>query len=279
MAFLRFPQMLTRPRRLYHRAFTMRSLQRATMVITVSNSTMQDAHELANIPLEHMQTVYTCIDERFSNVLQEEELRAFRAQQGLTNGFILYLGTLEPRKNLTMLIEAYAQIRQQYDVREKLVLAGGKGWLYDEIFAKVCQLGLESEVVFPGFVADSEQATWYRAASVFAYPSLYEGFGLPVAEALACGVPVVTSNVSSLPEAGADIALTVDPYSVDALAEALHRALTDQLFRDQCRHMAPLIMEKFSAQAMAEHTIAVYEQAFQQAPDTQRDGHRLSTVH
>ncbi len=88
------------------------------------------------------------------------------------------------------------------------MIAGGKGWLYDTIFEKVRTLGLESEVIFPGFVPDEEQATWYTAASAFVYPSLYEGFGLPVAEAFACGTPTVTSTVSSLPEAGAGIALT-----------------------------------------------------------------------
>lgn len=260
LAFLRFPLVLTRSKRLYHRTFTVRSMQRATLLITVSDSTRQDAHELVGIPYERMRTVYPCIDERFSNVMKDEEARAFRERQGLTDGYILYLGTLEPRKNVTTLIDAYAQLRQKSAVREKLVLAGGKGWLYDEIFEKVQQLGLVAEVIFPGFVTDTEQVLWYSAASTFVYPSLYEGFGMPVAEALACGVPVVTSNVSSLPEAGAHIALTINPYSADVLAEALHEALTDQQFRNRCRAAAPTVAQQFSAQRMAEQTIAAYEQ-------------------
>ncbi len=260
LAFLRFPLVLTRSKRLYHRTFTVRSMQRATLLITVSDSTRQDAHELVGIPYERMRTVYPCIDERFSNVMKDEEARAFRERQGLTDGYILYLGTLEPRKNVTTLIDAYAQLRQKSTVREKLVLAGGKGWLYDEIFEKVQQLGLASEVIFPGFVTDTEQVLWYSAASTFVYPSLYEGFGMPVAEALACGIPVVTSNVSSLPEAGAHIALTINPYSADVLAEALHEALTDQQFRNRCRAAAPTVVQQFSAQRMAEQTIAAYEQ-------------------
>lgn len=278
LAFLRFPHVLTRPKRIYHRTFTMRSLQRATMIIAVSNSTCEDAHELAGIPLERIRTVYTCIDGRFANVMQEGELHAFRERQGLTDGFILYLGTLEPRKNISTLIDAYALLRTRHGVREKLVLAGGKGWLYDEIFAKVRGLGLEEAVVFPGFVADGEQVLWYSAASVFAYPSLYEGFGLPVAEALVCGTPVVTSNVSSLPEAGAGIALTVDPHSAEALAEALYQALTDQQLREQCRLKAPQVAATFSAQAMVEQTIAVYEQAFKQTSGTPKGAQRLSSV-
>lgn len=275
LAFLRFPEVLTRTKNIYHRVFTLRSLHRATKIITVSESTKRDAHELANIELERMHTVYPCIDERFSNVSDKEQIQSFRQQQGLTDGYILYLGTLEPRKNITALIDAYQKLRQEHDVREKLVLAGGKGWLYDSIFAKVRELGLESEVMFPGFVKESEQALWYRGAAVFAYPSLYEGFGIPVAEALACGVPVVTSNVSSLPEAGAQSALCIDPYDIGALSQALYQTLTDDTLREKCRVQAPSVVEQFSAQAMAEKTREVYEQA---AQTLQKRTHRTALV-
>jgi len=261
LAFLRFPKVLTRAKRLYHRTFTIRSLQRATMIISVSESTKQDAIELVGIPAGHLQTVYSSIDERFSSMAAEEEINAFRQKHGLSEDFLLYLGTLEPRKNITTLIEAYAYLRRAYARTEKLILAGGKGWLYEAIYEKIAQLGLQGEVIFPGFVAESEQKLWYSAASAFVYPSLYEGFGLPVVEALACGIPVVTSNVSSLPEAGSDIALCVEPYSVEAMAEALYQALTDQAFRQRCRAMAAVAAQRFSAQAMAERTVGVYEQA------------------
>src|SRR5437667_2907550 len=261
LAFLRFPDVLTRSKRLYHRMFTVRSIRQATMVITVSNSTRQDAVELAGVPGEQVQTVYPCIDARFSDVSRDEELQNFREKHGLTKGYLLYLGTLEPRKNITTLIEAYAQLRATYEREEKLVLAGGKGWLYDSIFERVQQLGLESEVIFPGFVSDTEQLLWYHAASVFVYPSLYEGFGLPVAEALACGVPVVTSNVSSLPEVGAALALTVDPRDKEAMAGALYKALTAEAVRERCRTQASSVARQFAARTMVEQTIAVYEQA------------------
>ena len=261
LAFLRFPNVLTRSKRLYHRTFTMRSLRRATRIIAVSESTRQDAIELAGIPAKHIQTVYTCINERFSIVPTVEETQSLRQKYGLTEGFLLYLGTLEPRKNILTLLEAYARLRQTYTIQEKLVIAGGKGWLYDTIFAKVQALGLESEVIFPGFVPDEEQATWYTAASAFVYPSLYEGFGLPVAEALACGTPTVTTTVSSLPEAGVGLALTVEPHDVTAMADALHTALTDAALREKCRDMASTIAERFSAHTMLQQTLRVYEQA------------------
>jgi len=261
LAFLRFPNVLTRTRRLYHRTFTIRSLQRATMIISVSESTKRDAVELVGIPGERLQTVYAAIDDRFSSEIGEKEIAAFRQKYGLTEEFLLYLGTLEPRKNITALIEAYAYLRNMYARKEKLVLAGGKGWLYDTIYEKIEKLGLETEVIFPGFVADNEQKLWYHTASAFAYPSLYEGFGLPVVEALACGTPVVTSNVSSLPEAGIEVALSIDPHDVEAMAQALYKALTDQAYRQQCRTMAPLVAQRFSEQTMVERTIDVYEEA------------------
>lgn len=260
LAFLRMPEVLTRPKRMYHRTFTTRSLRRASRIIAVSDSTSRDLTELLGIAPQRIATVYPCIDERFTRPVEEEEVRAFRQRQGLAEGFVLYMGTLEPRKNIPTLVEAYARLRQMTGTRTKLVLAGGKGWLYDEIFARVRQLGLEAEVVFPGYVSDAEQPLWYRAAAAFAYPSLYEGFGIPVAEALACGTPVVTSTISSLPEAGGGIALTVDPHDIEAMATALRTALSDGAFQKRCRLLAPTVVERFSAAAMARQTIAVYEQ-------------------
>ncbi|HWZ19843.1 MAG TPA: glycosyltransferase family 1 protein [Ktedonobacteraceae bacterium] len=261
LAFLRYPYVLTRSKRIYQRIFTMHSLRRATMIIANSNSTKQDAIELAGIPANHIRMVYPCIEERFSNVILDEDIQFFRQTHGLTKGYLLYLGTLEPRKNITTLIEAFAKLRKIYGREEKLVLAGGKGWLFDSIFQRVQELGLEEEVLFPGFVSDAAQLLWYHSASVFVYPSLYEGFGMPVTEALACGIPVVTSNISSLPEAGAKLALTVEPYDSEAMARAICKALTDETLCMQCRTQAPMVRQQFSAQRMAEQTIAVYEQS------------------
>ncbi|MDQ6662044.1 MAG: glycosyltransferase family 4 protein, partial [Chloroflexota bacterium] len=260
LAFLRFPEVLTRPKRVYHRTFTIRSLRRATRVIAVSESTKSDAVKLVNIPAERIQTIYPCIDPRFSNVPEEDDLHSFRQKHGLSNGFLLYLGTLEPRKNIPTLLDAYARLRQRYQIAEKLVIAGSKGWLYDTIFAKVQQLGLQDEVLFVGYVEDAEQVLWYASASAFVYPSLYEGFGLPVAEAAACGTPVVTSDVSSLPEAGGKLALTVNPLDADAMATALYTAITDRPLRQKCRTMASSVAQQFSPQRMVAQTIQTYEQ-------------------
>jgi glycosyltransferase involved in cell wall biosynthesis len=265
LAFLRFPELLTRTRWLYQRTFSVASLRRATLIIAVSESTRRDAMELLSLPAERIYTVYPSIDARFAPPSDEVAIQEFRARHGLNGGFILYLGTLEPRKNIDRLIEAYGRLKRHQGIQEKLVLAGGKGWLYESIFARVRALGLESEVLFPGFIADDEQILWYHAATAFAYPSLYEGFGLPVAEALACGLPVITSNVSSLPEAGAGVALTVDPQDVDALATALYRAISDQAYRTYCRAMAAMVAERFSVQNMIRQIHAAYGEAMRVA--------------
>lgn len=271
LAFLRMPEVLTRPKRVYHRTFTVRSLRRAAMVIAVSESTSRDLTGLLEISPQRIATIYPCLDERFSQLVTDEEVRAFRERQGLEQGFLLYLGTLEPRKNIPTLLDAYVRLRQMTGTAIKLVLAGGKGWLYDAIFARARELGLENEVLFPGFVNDDESPLWYHAASVFVYPSLYEGFGFPVAEALACGTPTVTSTSSSLPEAGAGLALTVDPHDVEALAAALHTALSDAALRKRCQDQAEVVRAHFSAAAMARQTVAVYEQAVA-LHGTQRQG-------
>jgi glycosyltransferase involved in cell wall biosynthesis len=269
LAFLRYPHVLTRAKRIYHRAFTTRSLRRAALIIANSDSTKRDAVELVGIPSGRIQTVYPCIDARFSYVITDEEIVSFRRRSGLDDGYILYLGTLEPRKNIPALLEAYARLRDVYQRKEKLVLAGGKGWLYDEIYERVQALGLTSEVLFPGFVSDEEQLLWYHAASAFVYPSLYEGFGLPVAEALACGIPVVTSNVSSLPEVGAGLALTVAPGDVLGMAEGIHRALVDERLRRRCRDEAREVAAQFSAKRMAEQTIRAFERAAHRSEHSQ----------
>jgi glycosyltransferase involved in cell wall biosynthesis len=188
---------------------------------------------------------------------------AFRAQRGLPEEFILHVGTLQPRKNLVRLIRAYRQMQTD----APLALVGGRGWQYEAILTEIEKLGLTDKVIMPGYVPADELPLWYNAASVLAYPSLYEGFGLPVVEAMACGTPVVTSSVSSMPEAAggdAGAALLVPPYETEALAEALSRVLTDGALRDELRTRGLRQSAGFSWQRTAAATVTAYQRALGQ---------------
>jgi glycosyltransferase involved in cell wall biosynthesis len=211
------------------------------------------------LPAEKVTVAYPGISAAF-RPLPQAEVEAFRARRGLPERFILYLGTLEPRKNLSTLIRAFGQVsRGQHDLA--LVLAGAKGWLYADLFKLTQDLGLADRVMFPGFVPAEELPLWYNSATVFAYPSSYEGFGLPVIEALACGRPVVTSDVSSLPEAGGSAAILVSPESPEALAGALERALG---WGPAERAQGPAQAASFTWAATAAQTVRAYRRALGQ---------------
>jgi glycosyltransferase involved in cell wall biosynthesis len=165
-------------------------------------------------------------------------LTRMRARYGLSDSYLLYVGTLHPRKNLVRLVQAFAlTLRSSFSMPEslpsdlQLVLAGQKGRLYDELFAQVRKLGLTDRVVLAGYVPDADLPALLSGALAFVFPSLYEGFGLPILEAMACATPVVCSNVSSLPEVAGDAALLVEPLDTQSLAEAIHRIVTDKDLR------------------------------------------------
>jgi len=257
LSFIRFPHLFRPANRLYLTVLTRLSARRARRVIAVSAHAAAETAQLLGVPPGRVDVVYHGVDPVF-RPLPPDEVASFRQHRGLPARFVLCVGTLEPRKNQTRLVEAFARI---YDGSVKLVLVGGRGWLYDELFAKVEALGLDEAVIFPGYVMNDELPLWYNAATVLAYPSVYEGFGLPVLEAQACGTPVLTSNVSSLPEAAGDAASMVDPCDVEALAEGLNRLLTDEPLRRDLRERGLAHVKQFSWPHTARETARVYHRA------------------
>jgi len=227
LSFYRYPELCQPANRRYLQQATRLSAQRARLVLASSASTRDDVVEILKVPHERVAVVHLGVDDTLRPVTDRQRLTAFRESHGLPEHMILYLGTLEPRKNLPTLLGAYARLCGQPGFAHRLVIAGGKGWYYDEVEAAVQRYGLADRVLFPGYVADAELPLWYSAADLFVYPSLYEGFGLPPLEALACGTPVVTSSVSSLPEVVGDAALTVPPLDEGGLATAMERLLND----------------------------------------------------
>lgn len=256
LSFLRYPEFFRRSHRLYLQTFTGIACRRAAAVIVGSNFAAGEVQTLLHIPAARVHTIYYGVDPRF-RPLPPQEVATFRHALQLPERFLLYLGTLEPRKNLPRLVRAFARLR---DPDLHLVLAGGRGWLYEEVFAEVEKLGLGARVHFPGYVAAEAQALWYNAAEAFIYISRYEGFGLPVVEALACGVPTLTAATTSLPEAGGAGALWVDPDDEEAIAEGLQRLLTDAALRAELRQGGLAHAARFSWPETARQTAALYRQ-------------------
>jgi len=261
LSFLRYPHFFRPANRLYLRTFTRASVRRARRIIAVSRHAAEETVRLLGVDRRRIDVIYHGVDPAL-RPLPPEEIDAFRREEELPERFVLYVGTLEPRKNLIRLVEAFATLRPA-TLRPApiLILAGARGWYFHDLFARVEQLGLKDRVIFPGYIPGDRLVYWYNAATVFAYPSLYEGFGMPVVEAQACGTPVLTSDRSALPEAAGDGALLVDPEDVEAIAEGLRQLLTNEPLRAELRqrgldHAARLTWEKTAAE-----TVATYRQA------------------
>jgi len=261
LSFLLYPESFKRFKRFYLGLFTRLSARRARRIIAISRSTKRDVIRLLGVPPEKVEVVYCGIDEAF-HPLAEDQVAVFRSERGLPERFVLFVGTIEPRKNVARLIEAFSVFRFPFsDFR--LVIGGAKGWFYDDVFARVEELGLEGQVVFPGYIPVSELPLWYNAAELFVYPSLYEGFGLPPLEAMACGTPVITANTSSLPEVVDSAGLTVDPLDVEGLAEAMRRVLGDEVLRREMRERGLQRAKSFSWMKTAQETVQVYQRAME----------------
>lgn len=257
LSFIIFPQGFKYLKRLYLTLLTRLSAQKARRIITISESTKRDTMRLLGVPLEKVDVVYCGVDKAF-HPLSEREVASFRQKRGLPERIILFVGTIEPRKNVARLIEAYSRLRNG---QVKLVIGGAKGWLYEEVFARVEELALTGDVLFPGYISPDELPLWYNAAELFVYPSLYEGFGLPPLEAMACGTPVITSKVSSLPEVVGEAGLTVDPMDSEGLAEAMSQVLGDRALRQSMRERGLARTGRFSWAKAAQETVEVYRRA------------------
>jgi glycosyltransferase involved in cell wall biosynthesis len=234
LSFLRVPECAHPVLRDYLLRVVPRSVRKADLILADSACTRQDVIDLLDIAPERVQVVYPGVEPHFRPV-EGQALLALREHYHLERPYILGVSTLEPRKNFTGLVEAFAFLRSRRDLPHELVIAGGKGWLYEPIFARVRELGLTDQVRFLGHVPDNDLPGLYSASACFAYPSFYEGFGIPVLEAMACGAPVVVSGTSSLPEAAGSAALLVDPYDVESLVDGLERVLFDQELRADLR--------------------------------------------
>jgi glycosyltransferase involved in cell wall biosynthesis len=261
LAFMRYPEFFRPTRRNYQRVLTRRSATAATLIVAVSEHTKRDLLAYFHIDPGKIRVVYNSIAPDFQPVAPEAIAR-FRAEKRLPERYLLFLGTLEPRKNIATLVTAYARLRSQMGAdTPPLILAGDKGWYYEPLFRMVRELGVERDVTFVGYVSREEQPLWYAGAAVFVYPSLYEGFGMPIVEALGCGTPTITSNTSSMPEAAGTLATLVAPQDAEALAMTMYHMLYDDALRARTQAEGPPWARRFSLERMARQYVAVYTEA------------------
>ena len=306
LGYLYYPEAHRLVDRLYLNLSTRYNARAATHLIADSSATKRDLIERYGIEPDKITVVYpgydvlsplslgTVLDRTvqcqrtrglskgdettFQPVRDEEAIEAVKARYGIAGDYVLFVGTLQPRKNLIRLIEAFSpstRLRRAQSSRSgrrlsnpqspisnlQLVIAGKKGWLYEEIFQQVEELELEGKVVFTGYVVAGDLPALLSGARLFVFPSLYEGFGLPVLEAMACGTPVICSNASSLPEVAGDAALLVDPLDVEGLAAAMERVLGDDALRAELIERGFERARKFSWERCARETLDVLERA------------------
>lgn len=236
---------------------TRRHTRVAQHIVADSQATKQDLIDFYRADPQRISVVYLGREESLTCVDDPLIIERIKAKYGIEGDYLLYLGTLHPRKNLVRLIEAFQLAAPQLPPALKLVIAGQKGWLYDEIFTRVQSLGLTGRILFPGYVDDADKPALLTGALVYVFPSLYEGFGLPVLEAMACQTPVLTSRVSSLPEVAGDAALLVDPHSSNDIAAGLVRLVGDADLRHQLVERGLRQIEKFSWEKAAKQILEI----------------------
>ncbi len=257
LAFIRYPHLLTDDSARYY-GQVRRAVESADQIVAVSHSTAQDILELLEADPAKVKVVYSAAAPD-CRPLTPEEARCHHSSLGLPERYLLFVGTLEPRKNIPTLLEAFAPVWHRHGI--PLLVVGGKGWLYQELFDTRDRLGLEEGVGFVGAVPSSQLPAYYGCARCLVMPSLYEGFGLPALEAMACGTPVVVSNVSSLPEIVGEAGIKVDPTDVDGLTAALDEIITDDQLAARLGRLGLERAGQFSWQKTATETLAVYREA------------------
>jgi glycosyltransferase involved in cell wall biosynthesis len=261
LAFLMRPDCADQRLRAYLEEVVPRSVQRADFIIADSENTRNDLVVLLGVKPSRVSVVPGGVEERFMRVGDPEQLKTARERLGVGEApFILSIGVIEPRKNLNRLMDAFQVLKQRDNVPKdlKLVMVGGKGWLYDDIFEHHADSPVRDDILLPGFVSDDLLPAIYSAAQALAFPSLYEGFGLPILEAMACGTPVVASRASCLPEVAEGAALLVDPNNVEGLAGALELVLLDEALRTRLVEHGRQRATEYTWRRAAEQLLGVY---------------------
>ena len=237
------------------------TIRRAGKVITVSEHARREMEAVFPFAGPKIEVTLGAADPRFTKLEENRLNEELLAQKDIRCPFILAVGNLQPRKNLSHLINAFAKIKKHTGISHQLVIAGKALWRESEVYRAVREHGLENHVVFTGYVPDEDLVQLYNQADVFVYPSLYEGFGLPVIEAMACGTPVVTSDSSSIPEVAGDAAMLVNPEDVESIAQGLETVVTNTSLKEALGRKGVEQARKFTWEKTAEQTLRIYREA------------------
>lgn len=256
ISYEHFPEMFTRRTRLRMRATIPWSARHSAAVLTGSRYSQRDLIERYDLPIDRVHVTPYAVGPEFARPA-DGEIAAVVQRHGLPADYLLYVGNLQPRKNLPRLLDAFVALHAR-GISVPLVVVGQRAWLSDGIFEAVRRHGLARSVTFTGYVAQSDLPAIYAGAHAFAYPSLFEGFGFPVLEALACGTPTLTSSVSSLPEVAGEAAVLVDPRDTEAIAHGLEEVVSNEALREELRVAGPLQASRFSWKRCAMETVNAY---------------------
>ncbi|MBX4205509.1 MAG: glycosyltransferase family 4 protein [Candidatus Doudnabacteria bacterium] len=259
IAYEFFPEAFPKFMLFYLKLTTRFGVRAAKKIIAVSESTKNDIVKQYHIDPKKITVVHLGVGEGYKP-LPYEQVQPVLDNFGLSfKKYILFIGTMQPRKNLVRLMEAYISLRQKHHLEEKLVICGRRGWLWEPILKKIKEVNLSDAIKFLDYVDDADLPALYNGASLLTLPALYEGFGLPPLEAMACGTPVVVSNISSLPEVVGDAGVLVDPNSVNSIAEGLLRVLIDKNLQNEMSKKGIEQAKKFTWSATARKTLEVLE--------------------
>ena len=258
LSFAHYPEVYTPALVSYLNKVVPWSVTRASHILADSEATKEDLVKLWHVPTQKITVLYSGVNERFRPIADPLTQQQMRERYGLgERPYILSVGTVQPRKNYQLLIRAFAQVAAV--LPHNLVIAGGKGWLYDDILAEVKQQGLDGRVIFTGFVDDDDLPTLYSASSLYAFPSLYEGFGLPLLEAMACGIPVINASTSCLPEVAGQATLQIDPQDEQGWGQGMISVLQDETRRAAMISEGFVQVKKFGWTRAAQQLLGVYD--------------------
>lgn len=262
ISYEHFPETFTRHSRFQMKLTIPQTARKAARVITPSEYSRQDLIKTYNLPPEKIETIPLAAADFFKPVNNFEEINRIRRKYDLNGDYILGVGSIQPRKNLVRLIEAYSDLKKKRGDIPPLVLVGKKSWLFEDTIKATDVHGVGESVKFTGFVPDEDLPALYSAALCFVYPSFFEGFGLPPLEAMQCGTPVIAGDRTSIPEVVGDAGLLVDPFDTNAIGSALERMISDDKLREELKLKGVERARQFSWEKAARQTLNVFERIF-----------------